>query len=128
MNSEESRLNEYKEKTKIDGEELVRNVFPKRVFEMEDILASDLFFVDGKRVHSEVDIPYPVNFRHLLNSGDDTDTMGLNNKTNNNDTNNNNIDKLLSENKLRIPNKNAYIYSLPNGCISYNKHIKDMIE
>lgn len=43
MSNEESRLHEYKEKTKVDGEELVRNVFPKRVFEMEGILASELF-------------------------------------------------------------------------------------
>ncbi|CAH8821254.1 unnamed protein product [Trichobilharzia szidati] len=128
MNSEESRLNDYKEKTKIDGEELVRKVFPKRVFEMEEILASDLFIVDGKRVHSEVNVPYPVNFRSFLNSGGDTDSVGLNNKNNNNDTNNDDIDELMNERKLRMPIKNAYIYSLPNGCISYNKHIKDMIE
>ncbi|KAF6772528.1 hypothetical protein AHF37_08762 [Paragonimus kellicotti] len=49
MSSVENRLNDYKEKTKLDGEELVRNVFPKRVFEMEELLASELFGL-GKSV------------------------------------------------------------------------------
>ena len=33
----------YKNQTKESGEYLVRNVFPKRVFEMEDILNSKEF-------------------------------------------------------------------------------------
>ncbi|KAH8854874.1 Proteasome activator complex subunit 3 [Schistosoma japonicum] len=115
MNSEESRLNAYKEKTKIDGEELVRNVFPKRVFEMEDILASDMFFLEGKHIHSDVNIPYPIN-SHSLNPGDDMDSSLTND-----------INKITSD-KLQFPCKGSFVYALPNGFVSYNKHIKAMIE
>ncbi|KAF5397398.1 Proteasome activator complex subunit 3 [Paragonimus heterotremus] len=69
MSSVENRLNDYKEKTKLDGEELVRNVFPKRVFEMEELLASELFGLDTEKVYSEVNIPYPQSWpRKMLNS------------------------------------------------------------
>ncbi|CAH8442940.1 unnamed protein product [Heterobilharzia americana] len=115
MNTEESRLNAYKEKTKVDGEELVRNVFPKRVFEMEDILASEMFFLDGEHVHSGVDIPYPINSHNHLNSG--AMDSGLNND----------IDKVVNE-KPHFPSKGSFVYAFPNGYVSYNKHIKAMIE
>ncbi|CAH8437576.1 unnamed protein product [Schistosoma mattheei] len=116
MNTEVGRLNAYKEKTKVDGEELVLNVFPKRVFEMEDILASDMFFLEGKYVHSDVNIPYPINPHNSLHPGDDMDS-GLTNAT----------DKLTND-KQQFPSKGSFVYSLPNGSVSYNKHIKAMIE
>ncbi|CAH8439804.1 unnamed protein product [Schistosoma margrebowiei] len=116
MNTEVGRLNAYKEKTKVDGEELVLNVFPKRVFEMEDILASDMFFLEGKYVHSDVNIPYPINPHNSLHPGDDMDS-GLTNAT----------DKLTND-KQQFPSKGSFVYALPNGSVSYNKHIKAMIE
>ena len=36
-------LERYKEQTKVDGETLVRTVFPKRVSEMRELLNSKLF-------------------------------------------------------------------------------------
>ncbi|THD21831.1 Proteasome activator complex subunit 3 [Fasciola hepatica] len=114
MANEESRLREYKEKTKVDGEELVRNVFPKRVFEMEGILASELFsFVEPEKVYSEVNIPYPqVRPAKILNSsGDLHHTTAF-------DT-----EPPLPVEKFR--NMNA----IPSyGPVPYNRYIKAMIE
>ncbi|VDP15243.1 unnamed protein product [Echinostoma caproni] len=111
MSNEESRLNEYKEKTKIDGEELVRNVFPKRVFEMEGILASELFSLDPEKVYSEVNIPYPqVRSSKILNSSGDLHHTNA-----------------LNEDQPMVMEKSRYGV-LPYGPVPYNRCIKAMIE
>ena len=36
-------------------------------------------------------------------------------------------DKLTND-KQQFPSKGSFVYALPNGSVSYNKHIKAMIE
>lgn len=72
--------------------------------------------LEGKYVHSDVNIPYPINPHNSLPPGDDMDS-GLTNAT----------DKLTND-KQQFPSKGSFVYALPNGSVSYNKHIKAMIE
>nr|CDS21036.1 Proteasome activator pa28 REG alpha beta subunit [Echinococcus granulosus] len=53
-------LQRYKEQTKVDGETLVRTVFPKRVFEMRELLASKLFNFEPASVYQKVNLPVPL--------------------------------------------------------------------
>ncbi|KAM3173777.1 hypothetical protein ACTXT7_011905 [Hymenolepis weldensis] len=53
-------LEQYKEQTKRDGENLVRSVFPKRVSEMQELLNSKLFNVEPSNVLQVVNLPVPL--------------------------------------------------------------------
>ncbi|CAH8461231.1 unnamed protein product [Dicrocoelium dendriticum] len=117
MSSIESRLNEYKEKTKIDGEDLVRNVFPKRVFEMEEVLSSELFVIDADKTYSEINIPYPKTWPIKHHSVGDCNTC-LNNLTEDG--------PIAASKLLKLSDSTACL--MPSGCVPYNSHIKAMVE
>nr|CDS34296.1 Proteasome activator pa28 REG alpha beta subunit [Hymenolepis microstoma] len=92
-------LEQYKEQTRRDGENLVRNVFPKRVFEMQELLNSVLFNMDRSSVFQVVNLPVPLA------------------------TEQNGFDKSNTKPFLGTP-----VYTFPSGKISHNIHIKKMIE
>lgn len=115
MTTEENRLHDYKEKTKVDGEDLVRNVFPKRVFEMEEILSSEMFTLDGKHVHSDVNIPYPNEWVTNSSSCGDTGLRHFNE-----------LDNAMNDGGNGL--SGCTVFALPNGRVSYNQFIKAMIE
>ncbi|KAF7259413.1 hypothetical protein EG68_02799 [Paragonimus skrjabini miyazakii] len=116
MSSVENRLNDYKEKTKLDGEELVRNVFPKRVFEMEELLASELFGLDTEKVYSEVNIPYPQSWpRKMLNSLGDSNCSATVRATD--------VELMLIDKPSCLSTSTGPLSRVPP-----NHHIKTMIE
>ncbi|GAA54278.1 proteasome activator subunit 3 [Clonorchis sinensis] len=125
MTNVENRLNDYKEKTKIDGEELVRNVFPKRVFEMEEVLSSELFALDPKQVYSEINIPYPP-YLPVRTKG--PYSVGDVNCVAEPQAPQPDVASMTVDKPSEAENRLSRTVPVPYGSVSYNRQIKAMIE
>ncbi|VDL88946.1 unnamed protein product [Schistocephalus solidus] len=99
-----SKLQQYKEKTKIDGENLVRTVFPKRVFEMEQLLSSKLYSMSPSSVFQKINLPLPNQVTG------DSQAQG---------------DVAASVNG---PVHGSPVYTFAGGNVPFNAHIREMIE
>ncbi|KAF8796867.1 putative citrate synthase 1 like protein [Argiope bruennichi] len=54
------KVNEYKDKVKLQAENLVRNIFPQKILELDALLKTDKFTVtDLSSIHCELNIPVP---------------------------------------------------------------------
>uniref|UniRef100_A0A5K3EZT2 Proteasome activator complex subunit 3 n=1 Tax=Mesocestoides corti TaxID=53468 RepID=A0A5K3EZT2_MESCO len=101
-----SRLQKYKEQTKTDGETLVRTVFPKRVFEMEQLLATKLFNFPSSAIYKKINLPVPL--------------MGDRNGS---------VETCDSDgDKASTKPPGCPVYTFPGGVVPHNEHIKEMIE
>ncbi|KAL7057257.1 hypothetical protein AAHC03_019032 [Spirometra sp. Aus1] len=98
------KLQQYKEKTKIDGENLVRTVFPKRVFEMEQLLSSKLYSMSPSSVFQKINLPQPTGQAEgdVAASTHDASSNG--------------------------PVFGSPVYTFPGGSVPFNNHIREMIE
>ncbi|EUB56102.1 Proteasome activator complex subunit 3 [Echinococcus granulosus] len=103
-------LQRYKEQTKVDGETLVRTVFPKRVFEMRELLASKLFNFEPASVYQKVNLPVPLTGEQ---NGVPAAGMGMHPD---------------GDNTMQKPLTGSPVFAFPGGVVSHNTHIKAMIE
>ncbi|KAL5969740.1 Proteasome activator complex subunit 3 [Taenia solium] len=103
-------LQRYKEQTKVDGETLVRTVFPKRVFEMRELLASKLFNFEPASVYQKVNLPVPLTGEQ---NGVPPAGAGLHPD---------------GDGTVQKPLTGSPVFTFPGGVVSHNTHIKAMIE
>ncbi|CDS38116.1 Proteasome activator pa28 REG alpha beta subunit [Echinococcus multilocularis] len=103
-------LQRYKEQTKVDGETLVRTVFPKRVFEMRELLASKLFNFEPAGVYQKVNLPVPLTGEQ---NGVPAAGMGMHPD---------------GDGTMQKPLTGSPVFTFPGGVVSHNTHIKAMIE
>lgn len=106
--SSAAKVNEFIEKFKKETELLVKETFPKRVLEIDD-LYKEVKSLDQKNLEEKVNIPYPV---PLKDATDETDEPSSKKRKTEGNANNNHAS---------IPGTRVLVF--PEGTVSYNKQV-----
>jgi len=107
------RVNEYKEKVKLQAEDLVLNIFPQKILELEALLKTEkLIIKDLSSIHCELNIPVPE--PPLVNH--DADEISSKKRKFN----------ILSNDVSEL--QGTKVLLLPNGSVPSNSHIVDVVE
>ncbi|XP_035231302.1 proteasome activator complex subunit 3-like [Stegodyphus dumicola] len=112
-NAGKCMVNEYKEKVKLQAEELVLNIFPQKILELEALLKTEKFTVtDLSSIHCELNIPIP-------------DPPYVNHDTDEIPTKKRKFNVLSND----IPEvQGTKVLLLPNGTVPSNNHIVGVVE
>jgi len=111
-NAGKNMVNEYKEKVKTQAEDLVLNIFPQKILELEAILQTEQLTIEFSAIHCELNIPVPE--APLVNH--ETDEVPSKKRKFN----------ILSNDVSDV--QGTKVLLLPNGTVPSNKHIVDVVE
>jgi len=112
-NAGKDMVNEYKEKVKLQAEDLVLNIFPQKILELEALLKTEkLIIKDLSSIHCELNIPVPE--APLANH--DADEISTKKRKFN----------ILSNDVSEL--QGTKVLLLPNGSVPSNSHIVDVVE
>lgn len=112
-NAGKDMVNEYKEKVKLQAEDLVLNIFPQKILELEALLKTEkLIIKDLSSIHCELNIPVPE--PPLVNH--DADEISSKKRKFN----------ILSNDVSEL--QGTKVLLLPNGSVPSNSHIVDVVE
>lgn len=112
-NAGKDMVNEYIEKVKLQAEDLVLNVFPQKILELEALLKTEkLIIKDLSSIHCELNIPVPD--PPLLNH--DIDEISSKKRK----------FSVLSNDVSEL--QGTKVLLLPNGSVPSNSHIVDVVE
>jgi len=106
--SSAAKVNEFIEKFKKETELLVKETFPKRVLEIDD-LYKEVKSLDQNSLEEKVNIPYPVPLKDVA---EETDEPSAKKRKTEGNANNNHAS---------IPGTRVLVF--PEGTVSYNKQV-----
>jgi len=111
-------IEDFKEKSKAEGERIVKNVFPKKFAELQEMLESDQFSLTRiNKIHCDLNIPIPepIMLNDLKREGNGEQQSIVGKKR-----------KLEDEDKLNTPGSKVLL--LPNGASETNHYLVEMID
>jgi len=105
----------FKDKSKIEGERIVKDVFPKKFVELQKMLESEQFSLSRvNKIQVELNIPCPEAISLCNNSHGNSESAPKKRK--------------LEDEEILLNTPGSKVLLLPNGPAETNKHLVEMID